>query len=385
MFETLSHLALQQYWWVIISLLGAILVFLMFIQGGQTLLRQIAATATQRDMVINTLGRKWELGFTTLVVFGGALFASFPPFYATSFGGAYWAWILILFSFIIQAISYEFRKKPGNFLGRKTYETFLFINGLLGTILIGAVVGSFFTGSEFSIDRLRMTLTTGSNAITRWENTTHGLEVLTNLQNILLGLSIFFLARIQGALYIIKTVDDSDIFRKTRKQVLYNSIPFLVIFIVFMTMLLSGSGYAVDPQTQEVYMESYKYLHNLIEMPIVGILFITGVLAVIIGIALAVFRGSTNGIWPVGAGTVLAVFALFLVAGFNNTAFYPSSFDLQSSLTIRNASSSHYTLTAMSYVSLLVPVVIGYIWHVWRAMNKQKISAEEMETGEHNY
>jgi cytochrome d ubiquinol oxidase subunit II len=336
-------------------------------------------------MVINTLGRKWELGFTTLVVFGGALFASFPPFYATSFGGAYWAWILILFSFIIQAISYEFRKKPGNFLGRKTYETFLFINGLLGTILIGAVVGSFFTGSEFSIDRLRMTLTTGSNAITRWENTTHGLEVLANLQNILLGLSIFFLARIQGALYIIKTVDDSDIFRKTRKQVLYNSIPFLVIFIVFMTMLLSGSGYAVDPQTQEVYMESYKYLHNLIEMPIVGILFITGVLAVIIGIALAVFRGSTNGIWPVGAGTVLAVFALFLVAGFNNTAFYPSSFDLQSSLTIRNASSSHYTLTAMSYVSLLVPVVIGYIWHVWRAMNKQKISAEEMETGEHNY
>lgn len=385
MFETLSHLALQQYWWVIISLLGAILVFLMFIQGGQTLLRQITGSETQRDMVINTLGRKWELGFTTLVVFGGALFASFPPFYATSFGGAYWAWILILFSFIIQAISYEFRKKPGNFLGQKTYETFLFINGLLGTILIGAVVGSFFTGSEFSVDHLRMTVTTGPNTITRWENNTHGLEVLANFQNILLGLSIFFLARIQGALYVIKTVEENNILKKARKQVLYNGLPFLVIFVVFLTLLLTGSGYAVDPQTQEVYMESYKYLYNLLDMPIVGGLFLIGVLAVITGMALTVFKGSTNGIWPVGAGTVLVVFSLFLVAGFNNTAFYPSTFDLQSSLTIRNASSSHYTLTAMSYVSLLVPVVIGYIWYVWRSMNKQKISAEEMETGEHNY
>ena len=348
-------------------------------------MRQITGSETQRDMVINTLGRKWELGFTTLVVFGGALFASFPPFYATSFGGAYWAWILILFSFIIQAISYEFRKKPGNFLGQKTYETFLFINGLLGTILIGAVVGSFFTGSEFSVDRLRMTVTTGPNTITRWENDTHGLEVLANFQNILLGLSIFFLARIQGALYVIKTVDENNILKKARKQVLYNGLPFLVIFVVFLTLLLTGSGYAVDPQTQEVYMESYKYLHNLLDMPIVGGLFLIGVLAVITGMALTVFKASANGIWPVGAGTVLVVFSLFLVAGLNNTAFYPSNFDLQSSLTIRNASSSHYTLTAMSYVSLLVPVVIGYIWYVWRSMNKQKISAEEMEKGEHNY
>jgi len=385
MFETLSHLALQQYWWVIISLLGAALVFLMFIQGGQTLLRQIGKTEVQRDMIINTLGRKWELGFTTLVVFGGALFASFPPFYATSFGGAYWAWLLILFSYIIQAISYEFRKKPGNFLGQKTYETFLFINGLLGTILIGAMVGSFFTGSEFSVDHIRMTSTIGPNTITRWENTTRGLEILTNVQNILLGLSIFFLARIQGALYIIRTIDDSDIFKQARRQVLHNGLPFLVVFIGFMAMLLSGPGYSVDPQTQEIYTESYKYLHNLVEMPVVGLLFLAGVLAVITGIALTLWKGSTNGIWPAGAGTVLTVFALFLVAGLNNTSFYPSTFDLQSSLTIRNASSSHYTLTAMSYVSLLVPVVIGYIWYVWRAMNKQKISAEEMETGEHNY
>ncbi|HKL38128.1 MAG TPA: cytochrome d ubiquinol oxidase subunit II [Bacteroidales bacterium] len=385
MFETLSHLALQQYWWVIISLLGAALVFLMFIQGGQTLLRQIGKTEVQRDMIINTLGRKWELGFTTLVVFGGALFASFPPFYATSFGGAYWAWILILFSYIIQAISYEFRKKPGNFLGQKTYETFLFINGMLGTILIGAMVGSFFTGSEFSVDPMRMTSTIGATTIARWENTTHGLEILANLQNILLGLSVFFLARIQGALYVIQTIDDSTIFKKARRQVLFNGLPFLGVFIGFMAMLLSSPGYAIDPQTQEVYMESYKYLHNLLEMPVVGLLFLIGVLAVITGIALTVFKGSTNGIWPVGAGTVLTVFALFLVAGFNNTSFYPSTFDLQSSLTIRNASSSRYTLTAMSYVSLLVPVVIGYIWYVWRSMNKQKITAEEMETGEHNY
>jgi len=386
MFETLSHLALQQYWWVIISLVGALLVFLMFIQGGQTLVGQIGKTPLQRDMVINTLGRKWELGFTTLVVFGGALFASFPPFYATSFGGAYWAWLLILFSFIIQAISYEFRKKPGNILGRKTYETFLFINGLLGTILIGTVVGSFFTGSEFSVDTFRMTATTTSESnITRWENTTRGLELLGNVQNILLGLSVFFLARIQGALYAINSIEDEGIFHQSRKQVIYNAVPFLGVFIAFAIMLLTSEGFAVDPQTREVYMEPNKYLHNLLEMPLVGIFFLVGVLGVLGGIARTVFQNSTKGIWFVGAGTVLTVFALFLTAGFNHTAFYPSTFDLQSSLTIQNSSSSHYTLTAMSYVSLLVPVVVGYIWYVWRSMNKKKITSEEMETEEHAY
>jgi cytochrome d ubiquinol oxidase subunit II len=385
MFETLSHLALQQYWWVIISLLGAILVFLMFIQGGQTLVGQIGKSATQKDMIVNTLGRKWELGFTTLVVFGGALFASFPPFYATSFGGAYWVWILILFSFIIQAISYEFRKKPGNILGQKTYETFLFINGLIGTLLIGAVVGSFFTGSEFSVDKMRMATIAPVSSITRWENTMRGLEILANFQNLLLGLTVFFLARIQGALYVINTVDDQAIFDNSRKQVIYNTIPFLLVFLGFTAMLLTGEGFAVDPGTEDVFVEPLKYLHNLLEMPLIGIFFLAGVLAILTGLGMTIFRNSKTGIWPVGAGTVLTVFSLFCIAGFNHTAFYPSTYDLQSSLTIQNSSSSHYTLTAMSYVSLLVPVVIGYIWYVWRAMNKQKITAEEMETGEHNY
>jgi cytochrome d ubiquinol oxidase subunit II len=365
---------------------GALLVFLMFIQGGQTLLGQIGKDSTRRDMVINTLGRKWELGFTTLVVFGGALFASFPPLYATSFGGAYWAWLLILFSFIIQAISYEFRTKPGNILGRKTYETFLFINGMVGTILIGVVVGSFFTGSEFSVDTFRMTsITPSATNITRWENTTRGLELLGNPQNLLLGLSVFFLARIQGALYAINTIDDKTVFQHSRKQVIYNAIPFVVVFIAFAVMLFTSKGFAVNPETKQVFMESNKYLHNLLEMPLVGVLFLLGVLGVLGGIAITVFKNSTRGIWFVGAGTVLTVFSLFLIAGFNNTAFYPSTYDLQSSLTIQNASSSHYTLTAMSYASLLVPVVIGYIWYVWRAMNKKKISAEEMESEEHAY
>src|SRR6056297_1566177 len=258
MFETLSHLALQQYWWVIISLLGAALVFLMFIQGGQTLLRQIGKTEVQRDMIINTLGRKWELGFTTLVVFGGALFASFPPFYATSFGGAYWAWILILFSYIIQAISYEFRKKPGNFLGQKTYETFLFINGMLGTILIGAAVSTFFTGSEFSVDKIRLTAES-ANAITRWENGWHGLDAAANVQSLLLGLSVFFLARVMGSLYFISTIDDKNIFKNARKQVGINAILFLAFFLVFLGMLFTAKGFAVDPSSKKVFMEPGKY------------------------------------------------------------------------------------------------------------------------------
>lgn len=386
MFETLSHLALQQYWWVIIALVGGLLVFLMFVQGGQTLLIQIGKTDMQRDMIINTLGRKWELTFTTLVVFGGALFASFPPFYATSFGGAYWAWLLILFSFIIQAISYEFRKKPGNILGQKTYETFLFLNGLLGTILIGTVVGSFFTGSEFSVDTFRITAVgTSETNITRWENTTRGLELLANPQNILLGISVFFLARIQGALYIINTIEDKGIFRQARKQVKYNAVPFLAVFIAFLIMLLTSKGFAVEPQSREVFMEPYKYLHNLLEMPLVGILFLLGIVGVLAGIAATLLKNSTGGIWFMGAGTVLTVLSLFLIAGFNHTAYYPSTYDIQSSLTIQNSSSSHYTLTAMSYVSLLVPVVIGYIWYVWRSMNKEKISEKEMESEEHAY
>lgn len=384
MFETLSHLALQQYWWVIISVLGAILVFLMFVQGGQTLIGQVAKTSVQKDMAINAIGRKWDLTFTTLVTFGGAFFASFPIFYATSFGGAYWLWMLILFSFIIQAISYEFRKKPANFLGQRTYESFLFINGLMGSLLIGIAVGTFFTGSEFSVDQLRLILPK-DNIITRWENTLHGLEAAANPANILLGLSVFFLARIQGALYFINTIDDPSVYHLSRKQVIINTIPFLLVFGSFMFILLTGEGFAVHPETKNIYLESGKYLSNLLEMPMVFAFLIVGVLGVVTGIAVTILRKSYKGIWFTGMGTFLTVLSLFLVAGFNNTSFYPSTFDLQSSLTIQNSSSSHYTLTAMSYVSLLMPFVIGYIWYAWRLMNKKRINAEEMETGGHAY
>ncbi len=384
MFENLSHLALQQYWWVIISLLGSILVFLMFVQGGQTLIRTIGKDSTERNMLINSIGRKWDLAFTTLVTFGGAFFASFPLFYATSFGGAYWVWMLILFSFIIQAVSYEFRRKPGNFLGQKTYDTFLFINGLLGTILIGAAVSTFFTGSEFSVDKIRLTAES-ANAITRWENGWHGLDAAANVQSLLLGLSVFFLARVMGSLYFISTIDDKNIFKNARKQVGINAILFLAFFLVFLGMLFTAKGFAVDPESKKVFMEQGKYFHNLLEMPIVMVIFLLGVIGVLTAIYITWFRKSKKGLWFGGFGTVMTVFSLFLVAGFNHTPFYPSTFDLQSSLTIQNSSSSHYTLTAMSYVSLIVPFVIAYIWYAWTSMNKKNIDKEEIEGTDHAY
>jgi cytochrome d ubiquinol oxidase subunit II len=384
MFETLSHLALQQYWWIIISLLGSILVFLMFVQGGQTLIGQVGKTDVQKDMAINSIGRKWDLTFTTLVTFGGAFFASFPVFYATSFGGAYWLWMLILFTFIVQAISYEFRKKPSNILGQKTYETFLFINGLFGSLLIGIAVGTFFSGAEFSVDQIRLT-SPADNIISRWESAFHGLEEAASIQNLLLGLSVFFLARIQGALYFINTIDDESVDKNSRKQVLNNSIPFLVVFLSFMAILLTKEGFAVNPENNQVFMEPNKYLNNYLEMPPVLLMLLIGVVGVLTGIAVTIFKQSKKGIWYTGMGTILTVLSLFLVAGFNNTAYYPSTYDLQSSLTIQNSSSSHYTLTAMSYVSLLMPFVIGYIWYVWKLMNKKNINAEEMESGGHAY
>jgi len=384
MFEELSHLALQQYWWIIISLLGSVLVFLMFVQGGQTLISQVGKTDLQRSMLINSIGRKWELAFTTLVTFGGAFFASFPLFYATSFGGAYWVWLLILFSFVIQAISYEFRNKPNNFLGRKTFDTFLFINGLLGTILIGAAVSTFFTGSEFSVDKLRIT-DAADPVISRWETATHGLEAALNIQNLLLGLSVFFLARMLGTLYFINTIDDQNIHTNAKRHLRYNSIPFLAVFLSFLTFLLTQQGFAIDPVTKNVFMEKYKYLNNLLQMPLVMAICITGILSVLSGIYITLSRQSKKGFWCTGGGAIMVVFSLFMTAGFNNTAFYPSTFDLQSSLTIENSSSSHYTLTAMSYVSLLIPFVIAYIWYAWRSLNKVKITEAEMKGDGHQY
>ena len=385
MFETLTLFTLQQYWWVIISVLASLLVFLMFVQGGQTLIYTLGKTNTERSMIINSLGRKWELTFTTLVTFGGAFFASFPLFYSTSFGGAYWVWMAILFAFIIQAVSYEFRSKANNFLGKRTYEIFLLINGAVATILIGTAVGTFFNGAMFSMDKANITNIYDS-AISRWMVPTHGLEAVLNFHNVALGLSVFFLARILGILYIANTVKDENILQRAQKQMWYNAIPFLVFFLYFVIHLMLKQGFAYNPENGQVFMEPYKYFHNLIQMPVVLIMFLVGVVLVLMGIAQFLFCRKLSAFWFSGSGTVLAVLALFLIAGLNHTAFYPSLHNIQESLTIENSSSSHYTLTAMSYVSLFVPVVIAYIAVVWRAINNKPIEKSELEDeGTHIY
>jgi len=384
MFNNLTYPELQAYWWIIVSLLASVLVFMMFVQGGQTLLRQIGKTDKERSLITNSIGRKWDLTFTVLVTFGGAFFASFPLFYSTSFGGAYWVWMLILFSFIIQAVSYEYRTKANNFLGAKTYETFLLINGILATVLIGAAVGTFFTGSEFSVNRLNITHLSDP-MISRWQSPAHGLEAALNITNLALGLAVFFLARVLAMLYFINNIDHADIIKRSAKQLKICSIAFLVFFLLFVGLLLTRDGFAVNPGTRVVFMEPYKYLHNLFDMPVVLVLFLVGVVAVLYGIFLGAFKTSGKGIWFAGTGTILTVFSLLMLAGFNNTAFYPSIYDLQSSLTIHNASSSKYTLTAMGWVSLLVPVVIAYIWFTWKAMSKRKVSEEDIENDPMSY
>jgi len=376
MFETLSLISLQQYWWLIVSLLGALFVFLMFVQGGETLFFTIARTETEKSLLVNTLGRKWEFTFTTLVTFGGAFFASFPLFYATSFGGAYWVWFAILISFVIQAVSYEFRKKPANFLGAKTFEIFLFINGLLGPVLVGTAVGTFFNGAMFSLDDMKHVT---------WGTPFRGLEAVLTFHNLALGLAVLFLSRILGLLYFMNSIDNEAIFERSKKHLLYNTVPFLVFFLYFVIALLFKDGFAYKPGTGEIVVESYKYLHNLLAMPINTIMFLAGVVGVLWGIISTLLKGGTKGIWFAGGGTVLTVWALLILAAFNHTSFYPSVFDLQSSLTIENASSSRFTLVSMSYVSLFVPFVLGYIWYAWKAMNNKKISSEELEQEHHVY
>jgi cytochrome bd ubiquinol oxidase subunit II len=376
MITAISYPFLQNYWWIIDSLLGALLVFLMFVQGGQSLLYTIGKNDIQRTMLVNTLGRKWEFTFTTLVTFGGAFFASFPLFYATSFGGAYWVWIAILLSFILQAVSYEYRTKPANFLGKKTYEVFLMVNGLLGTVLIGTAVGTFFNGAEFSLNDY--------NQVT-WMGPARGLEAVLTFHNVALGLAVFFLARVLGLLYFLNTVDDDEIAARSKKHIWYNAIPFLVFFLYFVIWLLLKKGFAFNPDSMVVSEENFKYFHNLIQMPVVLILFLAGVVLVLWGIINDLFFKAGKGIWYAGTGTVLTVFSLFLLAGFNNTCYYPSVYDLQSSLNIRNSSSSEFTLRAMSVVSLLVPFVLAYIWYAWKSINNKKIDKEEMENESHKY
>ena len=390
MIELFTHIALQQYWWMIVSLLGAILVLLMFVQGGQTLIYTIGKTDEERTLLVNLLGRKWEFTFTTLVTFGGAFFASFPLFYSTSFGGAYWVWILILFAFIVQAVSYEYRSKAGNLLGKRTYETFMLLNGIIAPVLIGTAVATFFTGSQFSVNLMNITRLTGEKmpVISEWTGPAHGLEAAFNLHNLLLGLTVLFLSRVLALLYFMNRINHAAMMERIKKQLLINAIPFVVFFLSFVIWTLLSQGFAVNPSTGEVFMEPYKYLHNLIQMPVVAILFLIGVALVLLGIIrpIAYFeKCSTKGIWGAGIGTILTVFAIFLLAGFNNTAYYPSTYDLQSSLTIGNSSSSYYTLTVMSYVSLLVPFVIAYIWIAWRSIDNKKIDLEELKNETHIY
>lgn len=371
----ISYLFLQHYWWIIVSLLASLLVFLMFVQGGQSLIFSLPENDLQKTMIVNAMGRKWEFTFTTLVTFGGAFFASFPLFYSTSFGGAYWVWMAILFSFIIQAVAYEFRSKPGNVFGKQTFDIFLFLNGSLGPFLIGVAVATFFTGSRFSLNYFNQV---------HWETQWYGLESLLNIRNLALGFAVLFLARINGLLYLINTVDDEDLVKNSGKKLIINSIPFLLSFLFFVISLVLSSGLTSD-STGTVTSEKLKYLHNFLQMPVLLIIFLAGVVGVLYGIGISVIKKSRNGIWFSGPGTVLAVFSLFLIAGFNNTSFYPSSYNFQSSLFIRNASSSLFTLKTMMYFSFIIPFVLAYIWYAWKAINNSKITEEEMNSEEHKY
>ena len=371
MIGSLDTAILQQIWWIIAATVGSLFLFLTFVQGGQTLLWQVAKTETEKSLVINSLGRKWELTFTTLVLFGGALFAAFPLFYATSFGGAYWVWILILFTFIVQAVSYEFRKKPSNLLGAKVYEIFLFINGSVGILLIGAAVGTFFTGSNFTLNQFNQV---------SWTHPLRGLEAAFSLFNLSLGLFLVFNARVLGSMYLINNIDFAlapEMEQRLRRACLVNLVCALPFLLYVLASLLLMQGFSFD-ENGVVSLVSGKYLANLLAMPTVLVLLLAGLVLVVWGVILTSFLGGFRGIWFGGLGTVLVGLAVFFTAGFNNTPFYPSKADLQSSLTIFNASSSHYTLTAMTYVAFVIPLVLAYIAYVWYLMDGRKIGVEDI-------
>ena len=376
---------LQQYWWFVVSLLGAILVFLLFVQGGNSLLFCLGKTEEHRQMMVNSTGRKWEFTFTTLVTFGGAFFASFPLFYSTSFGGAYWLWMIILFSFVLQAVSYEFQSRAGNLLGKNTYRAFLVLNGVVGPVLLGGAVATFFTGSAFYIEKNNIG-DIGMPVISQWANSAHGLDALLNPWNVIMGLAVFFLSRILGALYFINNIDDKALNARCRRSLWGNTGLFLVFFLSFLIHILIADGFAVQPETGIIFMEPYKYLHNFLDMPIVLLIFLIGVLSVLWGIVRTLWKAPfEKGIWFAGIGTILTVLSLLLVAGYNNTAYYPSTADLQSSLTLSNSCSSHFTLKVMAYVSILVPFVLAYIFYAWRCIDRKKINVEEMHGEGHRY
>lgn len=373
----MDYISLQHYWWFIVSLLGALLVFLMFVQGANSLVFSLGATLEERRVVINSTGRKWEITFTTLVTFGGAFFASFPLFYSTSFGGAYWLWMIILFSFVVQAVSYEFQNKLGNVLGTRTFQWMLVLNGIVGPLLLGGAVATFFNGSNFVIDKEN--LTSLQPIISHWANGSYGLDALLDPWNLVFGMAVFFLARILGTLYIINNVDDENIRCRASVRLVGCTVVFLVLFLAFLVRTLLKEGYAVDATTGLIVMEPMKYLHNLLTMWPLLIGFALGVVLLLYGIIRTVVSKSyIKGIWPAGIGVVLAVLALLLCAGWNGTAYYPSNVDLQSSLTIANSCSSEFTLRTMFYVSLLVPFVVAYIAYAWYAMDKKKLTKEEI-------
>jgi len=376
MFEKLDYLQLQEYWWFLVALLGGLFVFMTFVQGGQTLLYALGRKEQERDLLVNVLGRKWELSFTMLVMFGGALFAAFPLFYSVSFGGAYYVWMAILFCFIIQAVAYEYRKKPNNFFGEKTYEVFLFLNGSLGVILIGTALGTLFTGGNFIVNDMHLSW---------WTKSTYGLEAVLNPFNVAFGLMLFFLARIEALLYFINAVENPDILKRAKKILKVHTVLFLILFVYVIYAILSMNGYNYDPKSFIVNVQSHKYLHNLEAIPIVAGMIVLGAVLFLWGIVTDLFLNKTRGIWCSGIGAVLVVVGLFLTLGYNHTAFYPSLADMQSSLNIQNSSGSRYTLITMSYVSLMIPFVLGYIIWAWRAMNKDKATIEEIKNDPHHY
>lgn len=377
----MTYIFLQHYWWFIVSLLGALLVFLMFVQGANSMVFSLGHSDEERRVVVNSTGRKWEITFTTLVTFGGAFFASFPLFYSTSFGGAYWLWMIILFSFVLQAVSYEFQNKLGNILGTRTFQWMLVANGIIGPLLLGGAVATFFNGSNFVVDKGN--LTSFQPVISHWANASYGLDALLDPWNLVFGLAVFFLARILGTLYIINNVDDENIRSRSSVRLVGCTITFLIFFLAFLVRTLLKEGFAVDPSTGLIVMEPMKYLHNLIAMWPLLIVFAVGVVLLLYGVGRTIVSKTyIKGIWPAGIGVVLTVLALLLCAGWNNTAFYPSNADLQSSLTIANSCSSEFTLRTMFYVSLLVPFVVAYIAYVWYAMDKKKLTKEEVSDEE---
>ena len=379
----MTYECLQQYWWFLISLLGALLVFLMFVQGANSMIFSLGANDVERRLIVNSTGRKWEFTFTTLVTFGGAFFASFPLFYSTSFGGAYWLWMIILFSFVLQAVSYEFQNKLGNLLGARTFQWCLIANGILGPLLLGGAVATFFNGSNFIVSKDNMLDGGLQPVISSWANASHGLDALLDPWNLILGLAVFFLARVLGILYIINNVNDENIRCRGSVRLVGTAVPFVILFVAFVVRLVLKDGYAYDPITGVISMEPMKYLHNLCDMWYVTIVLVVGVVAVLYGIIRTIVSKTyIAGIWPAGIGTVLTVLALLLCAGWNNTAFYPSNADLQSSLTIVNSCSSEFTLQVMSVVSILVPFVLAYIVFAWYSIDKKKLDKEELLTDE---